>query len=200
MPYRKRTEKEILRLLAPLGAALARGDGLSPKLCRSGPVPPAPTLSLSPQGTSLYALWNVGVTSCPHTCARSLQFGPFLLPPGVRRTMASARHDHSTLFHPFRWLEHTSLQSMPVMVFLGCTVLPNERQATLVAAHLPLYRLPETAIALQPGSLHDGKAEGSFCLLPNGNLLLTPMPSPESSLELALMAGAEPMAGVRPII
>ena len=55
-------------------------------------------------------------------------------------------------------------------------------------------------IALQPGSLHDGKAEGSFCLLPNGNLLLTPMPSPESSLELALMAGAEPMAGVRPII
>ena len=46
--------------------------------------------------------------------------------------MASARHDHSTLFHPFRWLEHTSLQSMPVMVFLGCAVLPNERQATLV--------------------------------------------------------------------
>ena len=92
------------------------------------------------------------------------------------------------------------LVDVPVMVFLGCTVLPNERQATLVAAHLPLYRLPETAIALQPGSLHDGKAEGSFCLLPNGNLLLTPMPSPESSLELALMAGAEPMAGVRPII
>ena len=92
-----RWRNAILRLLAPLGAALARRDGLSPKLCRSGPGPPAPTLSLSPQGTSLYALWNVGVTSCPHTCARSLQFGPFLLPPGVRRTMASARHDHSTL-------------------------------------------------------------------------------------------------------
>ena len=105
----------------------------------------------------------------------------------------------NTPFHPFRWLGHTSLQSMPVMVFLGCAVLPNERQATLVAAHLPLYRLPKTVIALQPGSLHDGKAEGSFCLLPNGNLLLTPMPSPESSLELALMAGAEPMAGVRPM-
>ena len=137
-----RWRNAILRLLAPLGAALARGDGLSPKLCRSGPVPPAPTLSLSPQGTSLYALWNVDVTSCPHTCARSLQFGPFLLPPGVRRAMATpdTTTQHSSI-HFAGW-SILPCNRCPSWFSLAAQSFPTrDRLHLYVAAHLPLYHL-----------------------------------------------------------